>query len=261
MIILRKNKFLSVFFIAALSVFIYFVPIFYVLNLAASCITYPFLVFQNNIVVPIKQVFQTNYKLKEKNRILKQERDSLLAKKIKNAALKSYYSEIKEIIEFKDNYNFENTILSQVVMKSFLSSENFFLLNKGSSSGVQKDMVAIYKNNLIGKVVEVYPLYSKLILVTDKSCKVAVRCSKTNTKGIHRGNNLSTESKLMYVSHLDELKEGDTLISSGEGLIFPQGFALGKIKIFLKKDVRYKVKVEPLIELSSVEYCYLVKKT
>lgn len=262
MLLIKKNKILFICTAALLGLFVYFVPIFYIFYLFISCISYPFLVVQNKIVTPTKNYFRSVNALKIENEQLRIERDKLLAKNIKHKAVKSYYSDVKEVVDFKQqNYNVENGTFAQILMKSFLSNENFFLLNQGSSSGVLVDMVAIYKNNLIGRVTEVFPYYSKLTLITDKSCKVAAYCSKTKTKGIHRGNNNKAETKLMYISHLNNIQEDDLLISSGEGLVFPQGFALGKIKSFAKKEVQLKVKVEPLVDLSAIEYCYLVKKT
>jgi len=241
--------------------FLYFVPVLHVIRFLGYCITYPFLSIQNSIIIPTRDYFRSHKLLRGENEILRQERDKLLSKSIKYKSVKNYYNNVKEIVEFKKNYNFDNAIFSQVLTKNFFSNENYFLLNQGYLSAVQKDMVAIYQNNLIGRITEVFPLYSKLILITDKSCKVAICCAKTKTRGIHRGNNSAIDTKLMYVSHLDKIQEDDILISSGEGLVFPQGFALGKIKSFVKKDVQFKIKVEPLVELSKIDYCYLVKKS
>jgi rod shape-determining protein MreC len=260
MLLKAINRLKFLFFILVLGSFIYFVPVFYFLNLAVASLVYPFLVVQNKIVLPAKNYLRSFSSLINENDLLRQERDKFLAKNIKHKSIKHYYHNIKEIVDFKKNYKFKDSIFSQVLMKSFLSNENFFFLNKGSNSGVKVDMVAVFKNNLLGRVSEVFPYYSKLTLITDKSCKVAVYCSKTKTKGVHRGNNNKNESKLMYISHLNKVKDGDLLISSGEGLIFPQGFALGKIKSFLKKEVQFKVKVEPLVDFSMIEYCYLIEK-
>ena len=236
-------------------------PVLHAIRFLGYCITYPFLSIQNSIIVPTRDYFRSHKLLRSENEILRQERDKLLSKNIKHKSLKNYYKDVKEIVEFKKNYNFDNAIFSQILMKNFFSNENYFFLNQGYMSGVQKDMVAIYQNNLIGRVSEVFPLHSKLTLITDKSCKVAVYCATTKTRGIHRGNNSAAETKLMYVSHLDNIQESDILISSGDGLVFPQGFALGKINSFIKKDVQFKIKVEPLVELSKIDYCYLIKKS
>ena len=68
-------------------------------------------------------------------------------------------------------------------------------------------MIAVFKDCLVGRVVEVYPYYSKVILITDPTCKVAAICTSTNVKGIHEGMLSLTTTKLSFVNHLEEVKK------------------------------------------------------
>jgi cell shape-determining protein MreC len=61
------------------------------------------------------------------------------------------------------------------------------------------------------------------------------------------------------VSHLDTLKEGDLVISQGEGLIFPRGFGLGRVKSYELDGVQYHVTIEPLLDVSTLTFCLLLK--
>jgi rod shape-determining protein MreC len=133
-------------------------------------------------------------------------------------------------------------------------------IDRGASKGVQPNMVALYKNCLIGRVSEVYPSYSKVLLITDKTCKIAALCGTTKSSGIHEGLNKKDYCTLNYVSHLCTLEEGELVISSGEGLVFPQGFGLGKIKSFTRKGLFYDVVIEPLVDLKNIEYVYIIQK-
>ncbi len=93
-------------------------------------------------------------------------------------------------------------------------------------------MIAVYKGCLLGRVCEVYPWFSKLELITDKSCKIAAHGLLSKASGIYQGTNSESLAQLNHVSHLAMLQDNDVLISSGEGLVFPRGFGLGKIKRF-----------------------------
>jgi cell shape-determining protein MreC len=62
------------------------------------------------------------------------------------------------------------------------------------------------------------------------------------------------------VSHLASVKEAEMVVSSGEGLVFPQGFALGRIKMIEPDGLYTKIEIEPLIDLLTIDYCMLMKK-
>ena len=146
-------------------------------------------------------------------------------------------------------------------MKNISDKVNFFLVDVGSNRGAKQGMVAVYNNQLVGKVTEVYPLYSKVTLIIDRTCKVAAYCLVTKATGIHVGHNHDTRTKLDYVSRLTPTPQiGDLVISSGEGLVFPKGFALGCITEFTEEDLLYNISVRPLCDFHTLSDCYLLER-
>ena len=261
----KKNILIYSFILVSFS-FFFINRIFYssnVLEKTGSIFLYPIIMTQRKIINPIYNHFQKRKNLNELQLLLekeKKEKKELLEENIKIKATLDYKKEISEITEFKNRYKFEDKMLAQVIFKMFDDNVHFILVDVGSSKGIKKDMVAIYKNCLLGKVIKTYPYYSKILLITDKNCKVSGYCNFTKTKGVHEGLNSTKETILNYVPHYENLREGDLILSSGEGLIFPKGFALGKIKSFKKQNVTYKVIVEPLTDIKEIENCYLVQK-
>ena len=175
-------------------------------------------------------------------------------------ALLHYDHDIKELADFKKRYEESHGHIAQILMKHFSDQSHFFLIDIGTRQGIKPDMVAVYKNCLIGKVAEVYPFYSKVVLITDKTCKVAAYCAQTHASGIHEGSNQSEQTMLNHVSHLSVMKEGDLILSSGEGLIFPQGFALGNVMSCKPNGLLYTVHVEPLVDMHALAYCLIIQK-
>lgn len=163
----------------------------------------------------------------------------------------------QDVRDFEQKYDFSQQKIVQILMRSFDDGGHFYWVDAGSNQGINLNMIAMYKNNIVGRVIYVDPLYSKIALVTDKRCKIAVTCSQTKTVGIYQGNN-SFEPSLEFVPHYETLALDDILMSSGQGLVYPQGFAVGAIKSFEVCDVAYKVVVQPLIDLHALEFIYLI---
>lgn len=229
----------------------------------ASYIMYPVLIAQNKIVEPIKKWFEKKRTMQELEQYvvaLQAERDELLADNIQLHATLDYLKDIKELIDFKKQYVEKNDYVVQILVKHFSEQSHFFLIDGGSYKGIKKNMVAVYKNCLIGRVTEVYPFYSKVVLITDKACKVASYCKQTKSNGIHHGTNNVSSTTINHVSHLSAVKKGDHVISSGEGLIFPRGFALGTIISYKAEDLFYTIEIEPLIDMRSISHCLIMQK-
>lgn len=233
------------------------------LDTISSYVMYPVLVVQKSVVNPIKSYFQKRKTLQECYALITQlqsERNELMAQNVQLNAMISFEHDIQELVAFKKQYQDAQGIVAQVLVKHFSEQSHYFLIDKGAHAGIQLDMVAVYKNCLLGKVVEVFPQYSKVLLITDKLCKVAAYCPHTQATGIHEGNNQEQFTGVKYVSHLAQVEQDDLVLSSGDGLIFPRGFALGKVKTCNPEGLFYDVSVELLCDLRAIDYCFVMQK-
>lgn len=228
-----------------------------------ATITYPYSLFQRSVIMPLRSAYQKwvlYSDLATQYTTVLVERNELLKEVIEARALAREYDQFKDIQDFKKRYNCEYMIPAHVIARRFTSHESVVLIDAGSNRGVQQDMVIVYKNFLLGRVAHVYPYYSKVILLTDASCKVASVCGNTSAKGILQGTHNLKELSLEFVSHLQSLEVGDLLFSAGDGLIFPRGFCVGKITAFCHKELSYSVTVEPLLDMATFDICYVLAK-
>ncbi|KKQ32226.1 MAG: Cell shape-determining protein MreC [candidate division TM6 bacterium GW2011_GWF2_37_49] len=202
-------------------------------------------------------------KLRKKYKKLKAEYNTMLSEIIRVNAIKKFYEESNDLRAFQERYNIDNMILTKILIKNISNNGHYFIINCGSNNGVRKNMAAVYKFQLLGKVTEVYPHFSKVTLITDENCKVAAFANATDSKGIVIGQNSITRCKMSYVNHLLEVVNDDLVFSSGQGLVFPEGFCLGRI---VKHEhthnmLYHEIEIEPLIKLKKLKYCMLVDQT
>jgi len=229
----------------------------------SSYIAYPALVVHCHAIDPVKIWFfqrKTMQKLTRELEEVCQERDTLLAENITLRASSGYVEDIAELITFKEQYEISYARVAQILVRHLSDQAHFFLIDAGTTHGIEVDMVAIYKNCLVGKIIEVYPWYSKVQLITDARCKIAGHCTDTNVQGIYEGINHENQTTLRYVSHLNHVKEGDMIMSSGEGLVFPRGFALGRVTDIFTNGLHHTIAAKPLIDLRSIKYCLVIAK-
>lgn len=235
---------------------------FVLMNHLSAVIAYPVLRLQKVIIKPVENWYEQRSTVQELHTLidaLRIEQHALLAENIRLQSTLAYHKDIDELVQFNKRYATQGHV-AQILLKHLSSREHFFLVEGGLNHGINKDMVATYKNNLIGRVVEVYPWYSKVQLITDAGCQVAAYCTRTRAQGIHKGTYNEHESLLDYVSHLERIGIDDLVVSSGEGLVFPQGFALGKVVSCVVDGLYQQVKVKPAIDFRAIKYCLLLSK-
>ncbi len=247
MVFSRKMRVIFCCFLALLGLFA--LPKRYV-----STFLYPFIILQSNVIDPIKRHYT---RTKTEYEQLRSAYDKLMQKYLQVQAMHDHVADTQEILSFNKRYDDQERVVAQVIERYFGDNEHYFLLDKGTADNIKADMIVVYHDMLVGKVIEVFPWYSKCMLITDKQCKVAGYCASTKSCGVMKGNN-AKQLNLLHVSHLCEVELDDIVISSGHGIIFPRGFGLGKILDVHKNDMTYEITCAPLADLWSISHCSIV---
>ena len=100
-------------------------------------------------------------------------------------------------------------------------------IDRGAKDHVRRDDGVIAGRGVVGRIVEVGPLSSKVLLVTDVTSKLPAVVQHGRWWAIAVGT--STRVKLQYVSQDAKLKVGDRVVT-GEGRSFRAGVLIGRIK-------------------------------
>lgn len=187
------------------------------------------------------------------------ERDALLQELVTLKALERTVHDTQELRDFGKRYQTKDALVVPILLRNF-SGQHFFLVDGGERSGIEHDMVALYKNTIIGKVVQVYPSYSKVLLITDPQCYVSAVTSSQGTRGMHHGFKKGFTT-LEYVDPQEEVLVGDMVLSTGEGGLFPRGFGLGTVTQVDEGGYGRSIVIEPLIDLKTIAYCTIVPHT
>jgi len=128
------------------------------------------------------------------------------------------------------------------------------LINKGSSDGLKSGMPVLAPPGLIGRLVDVSWHSSKVLLFIDENSNVDSIVQRNRTQGIISGAG-SRGMMLRYISKNQDVQEGDVIVSSGMGGVFPKGLLIGQIKSVDRQDggLFLKINVIPYTDLSKLE--------
>jgi rod shape-determining protein MreC len=105
---------------------------------------------------------------------------------------------------------------------------NTRLANAGRDKGVAEGNPVISEHGLVGRIVGVSDHVSRVLLLTDAESRTPVLVVRTNGRAILSGDG-GDAPKLDYVRSALGLKEGDRVLTSGDGGVFPRGLPVGTV--------------------------------
>lgn len=134
------------------------------------------------------------------------------------------------------------------------------LINKGSLSGVYNSQPVIDDQGIVGQIVDVAQTTSRVLLVSDLSHAIPVRILRNNLRLIANGSGELNALNLRHVAHSADIAEGDILVTSGLGNIFPEGYPVAVIASVVRDESQpfATVKATPLARLDRLRYLLLL---
>lgn len=231
------------------------------LDRVVSYFSYPFLQIHSGACASInsmKKRFRSLHDLKQELQELQQKSEEFEARVVELEQEALFQEKTAELISFSDRYKKSFHLLAKVLMRKKSDKEHVLFLDAGSKQGVQANMIVVYKNSLVGRVIRVYPLYSEIAVLLDKRCKITAELYETGVEGVFEGRNEKI-AVLNFVPHFKKVSTGERLYSSGTGLLYPQGFLLGSVCSVKQGAVDKKISIQPAIDFDNLEYVYVIK--
>lgn len=126
---------------------------------------------------------------------------------------------------------------------------NARLADAGSSKGVKVGNPVLSDKGVVGRVVGVAPNASRVLLLTDVDSRTPVLIDRTNARAILTGDG-GLSPRLEYVRGRDAIREGDRVLTSGDGGVYPRGLPVG----VASKDLRGAWRVRLYNDSAGVDY-------
>jgi rod shape-determining protein MreC len=137
---------------------------------------------------------------------------------------------------------------------------NTITINRGSSSGVAVNMPVVTGSGIVGRVITVSPWASQVMLITDEKAgagAVVGQLGQSGALGSVRGRaDLGVGIiEMRYVSGLEQVEVGDTVMTTGQDGIYPPGLNVGRV-VDVKKGTAtqaHQILIQPGAQLEHLE--------
>ena len=120
------------------------------------------------------------------------------------------------------------TVAAHIIGNTTGSGAKTVIVDRGSTNGVQKEMAVITPDGIVGKVVDVYPTASFILLATDPTFAAGVISQKNRVHGTVKGQG-GTKVIVDYVQNEENVDQGEWFYTSGDDGVFPKGLPAGEV--------------------------------
>ena len=110
------------------------------------------------------------------------------------------------------------------------------ILDKGLQNGVQNGQIIVDNLGVIGQITRTYPWSSEATLINDKDYSVPVQILRNGLRSVASGTGKYKTLELNYMANNVDIQEGDQIITSGIGGVYPSGLPVALVSK-IKRDV------------------------
>jgi rod shape-determining protein MreC len=186
------------------------------------------------------------------NTELQQEVDQL---RLRNSELETEVGEIhrlQNVLGFRDAHPEVQMVAAQVIGASTDPASHTLFVNRGEQDKIRRNMAVITPDGVVGKVVEVFPSTSQVMLINDREMGVGALFAASRTHGVVKGTG-DPEPKMDYIVNDEKVAMGDVILTSGDDRIFPKGLLVGTVESNKDGNPFQNIRVQPATRLDRLE--------
>jgi rod shape-determining protein MreC len=157
----------------------------------------------------------------------------------------------------------DSVLVTEVIGVSPNPQGHTVTIDRGRDDGVYVGQPLLDAEGLMGQITTVYSGHSIALLITDSTHALPVQVLRNGVRSIAEGVSDFNRMTLRFVSPTADIIEGDQLVSSGLGGLFPVGYPVGVVTSIKQKPgaIFVDVEVDPSAQLDRSRHLLLVFTT
>jgi rod shape-determining protein MreC len=156
------------------------------------------------------------------------------------------------LLNFREVHPETQMLAAQVIGASADPASHTLFLNRGDRDHVRRNQPVITPDGVVGKIVEVFPATSQVLLINDKDSGAGALMADSRTHGVVKGSG-DPDPRLDYVANDDPVHAGEMILTSGEDRIFPKDLLIGTVVTATPGVTFQVIHVRPAAHLDRLE--------
>ena len=141
--------------------------------------------------------------------------------------------------------------------------ENTLTINRGSNSGIQRNMCAVTENGeVVGLVTDVGLNYAEVTTILDSTLEISGTIASSGYNGMVRGGYVDGHETLLQMNYLPSaaiIRNKEQVVTSGS-TVYPRGLIMGNVVDagFEETGIAKYALLDPAAEISSLEQIFII---
>ena len=167
---------------------------------------------------------------------------------------------LERLLDMKKSIQ-DPTVSATVIGEDVTSWFRTLVINRGSSEGIREGMAVVSADGVVGQTVKVSPSTSRVLLLTDHASGIAATIQRSRARGVVKGKN-ELLCTLEFTTREEDVKVGDTVITSGIGGVFLKGLPIGEVTMVKRGQygIFQTVSIRPAVNLPHLEEVLVVQR-
>ena len=178
--------------------------------------------------------------LYKENEKLKIELEELKKQQLKTSFLETENRKLQEVVQL-DKKSVFITLGAKVMMDKNSPYLNSAIINKGSNSKIKLGMAVLSKGHLVGRIVEVNYISSRILFLNDLNSRIPVVISPDGDQAILSGSGRE-KPILEYLPENFTVEDNQMVYTSGKDGVLISGISIGEVNEDLEEK-RIEVKL------------------
>jgi rod shape-determining protein MreC len=194
----------------------------------------------------------------EENARLRAELARVTSDRARLAELEVENRHLTELLELKGALGLD-AVAANVIGSDATGLARTLVLGQGSASGLRTGMAVLSSTGVVGKVIATSAHASRVLLIDDHNSALDGFDQRSRARGIVAG--VVDDGLIMkYVDRSEDIRAGDTVVTSGLDGIFPRGLLVGTVRNVRREGpgLFLSVTVAPAVEFRSLEQVLVV---
>ncbi len=166
---------------------------------------------------------------------------------------------LRALVRFDNKWNYP-IVTARIIGRNPGRFVTTLILNCGKEEGLQVDMPVFTMKGLVGRISKVSGHHAFVQVLWDPTFKFSTLEMRTRTIGYAEA--IEANELAAIIPAESGVRQGDTIVTSGLGGIFPKGIGVGIVSEIIKKkqEVTATMVIEPFQEVSLLEEVFVMQK-
>ena len=177
----------------------------------------------------VHRKFSKHQQLVQENDQLKTDNLLLSSKLQKFAALESENRRISKLLKSSRDWIGGNAIVARLIAIDYTPLRQRIVIDRGGRNNAYIGQPILGARGVIGQIVEVTPFSATGMLISDPDHAMLAQINRSGLRVLVVGTSNLGQLRLDYVPLDADIREGDTIVTSGLDNRYPGGYPVGKI--------------------------------